>query len=198
MRNNRTTITRKQKWEAKQLYGYFKRLISYKSRKKTWRWFRKENLLRETEFLLIAAQNNAIRTHQIEERLDKTQQNSRCRLCGDRDKTINNMISECSKLAQKEYKTRHDRVGKVIYWEMCKKFKFNHANKWYMHNPTSVLENDTHKLLWDFDIQTDHLISASRLDLIKINKRMRTCKIVDFAVPADHRVKLVENEKKDK
>ena len=27
-----------------------------------------------------------------------------------------------------------------------------------MHNPAPVLENDTHKLLWDFNIQTDHLI----------------------------------------
>ena len=27
---------------------------------------------------------------------------------------------------------------------------------------------------------------------------MRTCKIVDFAVPADHRVKLKESEKKEK
>ena len=27
---------------------------------------------------------------------------------------------------------------------------------------------------------------------------MRTCKIVDFAVPADHRIKLKECEKKDK
>ena len=41
----------------------------------------------------------------------------------------NNIISECSKLAQKEYKTRHDRVGKVIQWEMCKKFKFDDTNK---------------------------------------------------------------------
>ena len=64
------------------------------------------------------------------------------------------------KFAQKEYKTRHDCVGKVIHCEMCKKFKFDHTNKWYMHNPTSVLENDTHKLLWDFDILTDHLIST--------------------------------------
>ena len=32
------------------------------------------------------------------------------------------------------------------------------TNKWYMHNPAAVLENNTHKLLWDFDIQTDHLI----------------------------------------
>ena len=40
-----------------------------------------------------------------------------------------------------------------------------------MHSPASVLENDTHKLLWDFDIQTDHLISARRPDLIIINKK---------------------------
>ena len=38
-----------------------------------------------------------------------------------------------------------------------------------MHNPSSVLENDTHKFLWDFDIQTDLLISARRPDLIIIN-----------------------------
>ena len=67
-------------------------------------------------------------------RIDKTQQNS-----GDRDKTINH-ISECSKLAQKEYKTSHDGVGQVIHWEMCKKLKFDHANKWYVHNQAPVLK----------------------------------------------------------
>ena len=40
-----------------------------------------------------------------------------------------------------------------------------------MHHPASILENDTHKLLWDFDIQPDHLISARRPDLIIINKK---------------------------
>ena len=29
---------------------------------------------------------------------------------------------------------------------MCKKFKFNHTAKYYMHNPASVQENDTHDL----------------------------------------------------
>ena len=67
-----------------------------------------------------------------------------------------------------------------------------------MHNPAPVQENDTHKILWDFDIQTDHLISARRPDLITINKKKRIYKIVDFAVPADHRIKLKECEKKDK
>ena len=62
-------------------------------------------------------------------------------------------------------------MGKAIHWEMCKKSKFDHANKWFLHNPVSVLENDTHKLLRDFDIQTNHLISAKRSDLIIINKK---------------------------
>ena len=67
-----------------------------------------------------------------------------------------------------------------------------------MHNTASVLENETHKLLWDFDIQTDHLISARRPDLIIIRRRRRTYRIVDFVVLADHWVKLKESEKKDK
>ena len=66
-----------------------------------------------------------------------------------------------------------------------------------MHNPESVLENEMHYLLWDFEIQTDHLTTARRPDFIIINKK-RTCKIVDFAVPADYRVKLKEYEKRDK
>ena len=81
---------------------------------------------------------------------------------------------------------------------MCKKFTFDHVNKWYRHNPAPVLEDDSHKLLWDFNIQTDHLISARRSDLIIINKKKKICKIVDFAVPADHRIKLKECEKRDK
>ena len=63
-----------------------------------------------------------------------------------------------------------------------------------MHNPAPVLENDTHKLLWDFTIQTDHLIPDRRPDLIIINKKKIIYKILDFAIPADHRVNLKECE----
>ena len=67
-----------------------------------------------------------------------------------------------------------------------------------MHNLAPVLENDSHKLLWDFNIQTDHLIPARRPDLIIINKKTRICKIVDFVIPADNRINVKECEKKDK
>ena len=58
-----------------------------------------------------------------------------------------------------------------------------------MHNQETVLENDTHKLLWDFYVHTEHLISARRPDLIIIYKKRDFAKLSDFAVPADHRKK---------
>ena len=172
------STTWKQKSERKQLYGRFKRLINNISHQKTWTWLRKGNLKRKTESLLIAAQDNAIRTNHIKPRIDKTQQNSKCRLCGNRDETINHIISECSKLAQKEYKARHDWVGRVISWEICRKFEFDHTNKLYMNNPAPVLENDSHKLLWDFSIHTAHLIPVRRPDLIIINKKKEFAKFL--------------------
>ena len=45
------------------------------------------------------------------------------------------------------------------------------------------------KILWYFEIQTDHLIPARRPDLVII---------VDFNVLEDHKVKIKENEKRDK
>ena len=66
-----------------------------------------------------------------------------------------------------------------------------------MHNLESVLESEMHNILMDFEIQTDHLISARRPDLMVVNKK-KNCRTVDFAVPADHRVKLKESEKRDK
>ena len=81
----------------------------------TWTGQRKETPEREPTFFLTAAQNNAIRSKLVKANIDKTQKNSNCRLCGDRDETINHIIKESCKLALKEYKTRHEWVGKVVH-----------------------------------------------------------------------------------
>ena len=86
-------------------------------------------------------------------------------------------------------------MGKVIHKELRKKLNFVHTNKWYILNSSLVLENEIHKFWWNFDIKTDYLSSSRRPDLIIINKEKRICKIVDFAVPGDHKIKLKESEK---
>ena len=120
----------------------------------------------------------AIKTNYVKAKIDNVQQNSKCRLCGERDETINLIVSECNKLVQKEYLTRHKRAGRGIYWELCKRLNFDNNTEWYLCKSKSLLENETHKILWDFENQTDHLIPADK------QKKKRTYGLVDFAIPA--------------
>ena len=47
-------------------------------------------------------------------------------------------------------------------------------------------------------IKRDHLISDRRPVKEIVNKKKKTCRIADFAIPADHRVKLKEIKKRYK
>ena len=107
------------------------------------------------------------------------------------NETINHMISEYSKQTRKEYKTRHDWVGNVIHGELCKK-----VNKWYMHNPESVLENETRELLWDFEIQTDPLNSSRQQELIIINNKKENLQNCGLCCPSGPQNKI-ERMRKD-
>ena len=59
---------------------------------------------RETESLIVAAQNQSIRTNLVKARIDKSQGDSLCRVYRKVDEIIYHIVSGCSKLAQKEYK----------------------------------------------------------------------------------------------
>ena len=84
---------------------YFKQQTSEIFHEKIWTC-----LKRETESLPRAAQNNTLRINYIKTKIHNTQQNSSCKLYDDKDETINHILSECSKLAQKKYKSWRDRV----------------------------------------------------------------------------------------
>ena len=53
-------------------------------------------------------------------------------------------------------------------------------------------------MLWDFNIQTDHVIEARRPDLVVVDKKERSCKIIDFSVPGDSRIEEKEQNKIEK
>ena len=84
------------------MYRCIKRLTNEISHEKTRTWLRKGKFKRETESLLIAAQNNPIKIKCVKAKVDKTQENSKCKLCSDRDEMITHIISKCSKLSQKD------------------------------------------------------------------------------------------------
>ena len=104
-------------------------------------------------------------------------------MCRQKGETVLHLVSECSKLAQGEYKGGHENVVRKVHWELCRKYSLENANKWYEHQPQGLLENGHHKLLWDFNIQCDHETEHSRLDLVIVDKEKKTMCIIDIALP---------------
>ena len=73
---------------------------------------------------------------------DKSMESALCKMRHERGKSVRHVISECTKLAQTEYKKRHDNVTRMIHWELCGVNGMGRADKWYEHQPQSVLEMD--------------------------------------------------------
>ena len=62
----------------------------------------------------------AVKTNSIKARIDKQPVSPKCRLCGAKE-TVMHVVGGCPKLAQKQYKRRHDNVARGVHWELCKK-----------------------------------------------------------------------------
>ena len=80
-------------------------------------------------------------------KVDKSQEGRKCRVFSRADEKINHVACECPKLAQKEYKRRHDRIGRRIYWEVCGANGIHVKPKRYEHQPGLVIENDSCRIL---------------------------------------------------
>ena len=65
-------------------------------------------LIKTTEALIVITQEQVIRTNNTNAKIDKTEENSQCRMCGKAEESVNHVLSEWRNLAQKKYKIRHD------------------------------------------------------------------------------------------
>ena len=86
----------------------------------------------------------------------------------------------------------------MIHWKLCEKHNFERKEKWYKHCPEGVVEDDDVKLIWDINIQCDNVIEARRPDLILVDKKAKSCVIIDVAIPGDCRIREKEIEKIEK
>ena len=99
-------------WEEKVLHGQYLKQTKEVRSDQCWGWLQNGDLKRETESLIVAAQNQSIRANLVKARIDKSQGDSLCRVCRKVDESKDHIVSGCSKLPQKEYKRRHDNLGK--------------------------------------------------------------------------------------
>ena len=98
------------------------------------------------------------------------------------------LVSGCPKLAQKQYKRRHDNVARRVHWELCQKHGLESSDRWYEHTPADVMEDDEVELYWDVTFQTDMTVAHNRPDIILVENTIRKWTIIDIAVPGDFNV----------
>ena len=84
---------------------------------------------RVAESLIVASQNQITRTDFVKTKINKSQKDMLCRLCKKADESIDHVVSGCSKLAQKEYKRRHDNLGKILHGKLTRKCNFGAGDK---------------------------------------------------------------------
>ena len=184
------------KYEGKGLHGQYRTSTEMVRGEGSWDWLRKGYLKKETESTIIAAQDQALCTRNMRKHVFGEDIDSKCRVCGDAEETVAHIISECTKLAQVEYKAiRHDNVAKVIHWKLCEKWGFQRGDKWYTHHPEKILESEQCKILWDFPIQTDKVLKHNRPDITIVDKQRKKCLLIDPSCPFDTRIEGKEEEK---
>ena len=186
--------SRKEKWEGKIMHGQYLRDIRGKiDEDLTWKWLTNGELKKETEGFILAAQDQALRTKAICAKIDKTSTDSKCRLCKEKDETVDHLVSACSKIAQTDYKERHNKVATMLHWNLCKKYDIAAAKNWWEHEVEKVVESKNIKILWDFKIQTDKHLPYNTPDITVVEPKQVW--LIDVAIPGDSRIELKEQEK---
>ena len=181
------------------MYGQFVRKMHEEIDKDlSWKWLVQSDLKVQTEATICAAQEQALRKNCAKNKIDKILENLLCRMCSERGETMQHIICQCKKLVQREYKRRHDAVAKLVHWKLREKHNLERKEKWYKHCPERAVEDDDVKLIWDIDIQCDDVIAARRPDLILVDKKAKSCIIIDAALPGDYRIPEKEIEKTEK
>ena len=135
----------------KPLHSRFLKDTKKVSAETAWQWLKEGQLKKETEAIVCAAQEQALRVNSIKYHIDGQGVLLMCRLCGESSETVIHLSSSCPVLAKSKYSTQHDIVGKHIHWLLLKKYRIPTENKWYSHAPNIVTERDDGKatIYWD-------------------------------------------------
>ena len=117
-----------------------------------WQWLKASELKRETETIICASQEQALRTNAIKNGIDHQDVFPLYRLCKLKASPMCYFVF-CPRWKPIQEDARE--TWKKVHWLMCKKIEIECEYKWFSYQPEPVLENDKSKILWDFEIQTD-------------------------------------------
>jgi len=96
---------------------------------------------------------------------------SKCRLCKQREETIDHLTSGCPILEKNECLMRHEKVCTHLHYSICKALGIETTDKRYTHMPKPMYEEGDVTVLWKQAVHTDREVTANRPDIIIKNKK---------------------------
>jgi hypothetical protein len=191
---------RREGLDEKVLHGRFFREVKEVADERSWQWVRGGYMAVATERYIFAAQEQALGTRWARNARFKEDVDPMCRVCRKQLETVSHLASGCGELAKKQYVIRHDRMGRRVHWELCRKYGIECADRWYEHVPNSVTtdKDDQVVIYWDRTVETAKALPHNRPDVVVVDKRLGKWTLVDFSVPLDKNVVRKEDEKVEK
>ena len=121
-----------------------------------------------------------------------------CRICTKHSETVEHLVAGCTKLANSEYLTRHNRALMIlaVAWAKQQELVGQEAN-WYEKrwDRGTVLENDKAKLVWDFEFHLRKTTTARRPEFILELKTEKKIWICHMACPQQNNIWVKRTEK---
>ena len=81
----------------------------------------------------------------------------------------------------------------LLHRNICTHYGFYTCKKSWLYDPQPVVESRDVKILWDFEVRTDYVISARRPDIIVLDNKKKCDFLIDVTIPAD--INNIEKEK---
>ena len=125
-------------------------------------------------------------------------QDKRCRVCYERDETIEHLVAGCKVLANNEYLLRHNRALMIMAVAWAKEYELvSKDTVWYNERweRGTVMENDKGKLVWDFEFHLRKTTTARGPDLILEDKEKKKVWICDMACPQQRNIQAKRLDK---
>ena len=126
----------------------------YIDRKGSLKWLQKGILQYDGERMILAAQDQALATRATLNIL-YPETDPQCRFCENAPESAAHILSHCTTpLEQDQYTNRHNRVCKIIHWNLLKQYNFRTSDKYWEHQPNGFETNSELDIHYEKPIQS--------------------------------------------
>ena len=108
-------------------------------------------------------------------------------VCKKDRETVSHIMCGCSVLLQTEYPKRHNGILRAVSCHLLPQFGFEDGLlQWYKEDHVeAVKKNNSCKLFWDFQLETDRVVEGTRPDIVIIMKECKELIIIEVSIPRD-------------